>query len=173
MDSALIKSASHADPAMAAAPASCLVVPAGSVAYSTDDFRDLANLDMLRTVAVLLVFGDHLARSMKFRGLGDIGHLGVLLFFVHTSLVLMLSIGRLRLSGSRLYSALLLQRTSDSVPSARQKLFRGWWLPISDPPKMLVCPTSRPRRRKMWEPIPAPKPTPPRNPGGIRLHVLF
>ncbi len=77
---------------------------------SVDHSKDLANLDFLRTVAVGLVFVDHLAETMKIRGLGDIGHLGVLIFFVHTSLVLMLSMGRFRLTGFRLYSVFLIRR---------------------------------------------------------------
>jgi peptidoglycan/LPS O-acetylase OafA/YrhL len=83
---------------------------------AVDDSRDLANLDFLRTVAVSLVFVDHLVETMKIRGLGDIGHLGVLIFFVHTSLVLMLSMGRFGLSGFRLYSAFLVRRVFRIYP---------------------------------------------------------
>ena len=77
---------------------------------AADDSRDLVNLDLLRTVAVTLVFVDHLAGAADFRGLGDIGRLGVLIFFVHTSLVLMLSLERLGLSGFRLYFTFLVRR---------------------------------------------------------------
>jgi peptidoglycan/LPS O-acetylase OafA/YrhL len=59
---------------------------------------DSRNLDFLRSVAVLLVLFDHLFMAA---GLADrypfvwsMGHLGVLMFFVHTSLVLMLSLER-------------------------------------------------------------------------------
>lgn len=57
----------------------------------------LPNLDILRAVAVLLVLVDH---SAKFFGappalLNPLGGIGVYLFFVHTSLVLMLSLERL------------------------------------------------------------------------------
>jgi peptidoglycan/LPS O-acetylase OafA/YrhL len=72
--------------------------------------RDLTNLDALRSLAVLLVFTDHLTAFMRFRGLGDLGHLGVLLFFVHTALVLMFSTERLGLSGRRLYTVFLVRR---------------------------------------------------------------
>ena len=72
--------------------------------------RDLTNLDLLRAVAVGLVFVGHLMTTMRIRALGDLGHLGVLLFFVHTSLVLMLSMGRLDMSGSRLYISFLVRR---------------------------------------------------------------
>lgn len=57
------------------------------------------NLDVLRAVAVLLVFLDHIISAIGHEG-GSwnwnwaIGRLGVLFFFVHTSLVLMSSIER-------------------------------------------------------------------------------
>src|SRR5512147_3059239 len=54
-----------------------------------------SNLNLLRAVAVLAVF---IAHSLTLRidspRLWNLGHLGVLLFFVHTSLVLMLSLQR-------------------------------------------------------------------------------
>jgi len=71
---------------------------------------ELANLDLLRTVAVMLVFIGHLLGTMKIRGGGDLGHFGVLLFFVHTSLVLMMSMERLGLSGRDLYAAFVIRR---------------------------------------------------------------
>ncbi|WP_263352998.1 acyltransferase family protein [Acidicapsa acidisoli] len=72
--------------------------------------QDLPNLDFLRAVAVGLVFAEHMMNVMKIRGLGDIGHFGVLLFFVHTSLVLMLSIERLGLSGQKLFTTFMVRR---------------------------------------------------------------
>jgi peptidoglycan/LPS O-acetylase OafA/YrhL len=71
---------------------------------------------LIRTVAVSLVFVDHLAAAADIRGLGDIGRLGVLIFFVHTALVLMMSMARLRLSGSRLFSAFLIRRVFRIYP---------------------------------------------------------
>lgn len=58
-----------------------------------------ANLDLLRSIAVLLVVGRHLAGMSGASYLGPVplqplGILGVLLFFVHTSLVLMHSLER-------------------------------------------------------------------------------
>lgn len=61
-------------------------------------------------MAVLLVFTGHLMLTAGIRGLGDVGHFGVLLFFVHTSLVLMLSMERMSLTGGELYSAFLIRR---------------------------------------------------------------
>jgi N-acetylglucosaminyldiphosphoundecaprenol N-acetyl-beta-D-mannosaminyltransferase len=71
---------------------------------------DLPNLDLLRSLAVLLVFVGHLMLTAGVRGLGDVGYFGVLLFFVHTSLVLMLSMERLGLTGGKLYFAFLIRR---------------------------------------------------------------
>ena len=68
---------------------------------------DSTNLDMLRAVAVMCVFFAHLVLCLfdtghyRISGYGywklqltEFGHLGVLLFFVHTALVLMLSLER-------------------------------------------------------------------------------
>ena len=59
-----------------------------------------ANLDALRAVAVLLVVGFHIARILNWESgsvrVTDFGLLGVMLFFVHTTLVLMFSLERQR-----------------------------------------------------------------------------
>jgi peptidoglycan/LPS O-acetylase OafA/YrhL len=55
------------------------------------------NLDLMRAVAVLLVAFDHVMGASRFAASYDwwvLGRLGVLLFFVHTSLVLMASLER-------------------------------------------------------------------------------
>jgi|SRR5579872_752813 len=56
------------------------------------------NLDFLRSAAVLLVVGFHLAKCFNWRfgslRVTDLGLLGVMLFFVHTTLVLMFSLER-------------------------------------------------------------------------------
>src|SRR5947209_14653838 len=62
--------------------------------------KQLANLDALRAFAVLVVLVSHLVGMLKFRGVVEfqlerLGHVGVLAFFVHTSLVLMFSLERL------------------------------------------------------------------------------
>ena len=58
------------------------------------------NLDFLRSAAVLLVVGFHLAKLFNWQfgrlRVTDIGLLGVNLFFVHTTLVLMFSLERQR-----------------------------------------------------------------------------
>jgi peptidoglycan/LPS O-acetylase OafA/YrhL len=53
------------------------------------------NLDLLRSIAVLCVFFSHLFGSLGRGQIGDLGQFGVILFFVHTSFVLMGSLGRL------------------------------------------------------------------------------
>lgn len=60
-----------------------------------------ANLDLLRALAVLLVLAQHLAARFRFLpgGAPPIGTFGVLLFFVHTCLVLMYSMERSGLDG--------------------------------------------------------------------------
>jgi len=58
------------------------------------------NLDFLRSAAVLLVVGFHFAKLFNWQfgrlRVTDIGLLGVMLFFVHTTLVLMFSLERQR-----------------------------------------------------------------------------
>jgi peptidoglycan/LPS O-acetylase OafA/YrhL len=64
--------------------------------------QDSPNLDLLRAFAVLSVLGAHLLLAAAPNGVPGFGHLssigtfGVLIFFVHTSLVLMLSLERMR-----------------------------------------------------------------------------
>ncbi len=63
----------------------------------------IRNLDLLRAIAVLCVFADHLIGSVLLlqrhdvnlaRRMEAIGHVGVLFFFVHTALVLLRSLDR-------------------------------------------------------------------------------
>jgi peptidoglycan/LPS O-acetylase OafA/YrhL len=73
-----------------------------------------ANLDFLRSAAVLLVFGSHYLDIRA--GLGNnnflwhLGQLGVLIFFVHTSLVLMWSLERSYLPGRQLFAPFYVRR---------------------------------------------------------------
>jgi len=53
------------------------------------------NLDMLRALAVTAVFVAHLCGTLQNRDFGSLGRFGVLIFFVHTSFVLMESLQRL------------------------------------------------------------------------------
>jgi peptidoglycan/LPS O-acetylase OafA/YrhL len=73
------------------------------------------NLDLLRSVAVLLVLLDHVTRHYYADrilniGIGNFGLFGVLLFFVHTSLVLMHSMHRSGLTGMALAKDFYLRR---------------------------------------------------------------
>jgi peptidoglycan/LPS O-acetylase OafA/YrhL len=72
------------------------------------------NLDLLRSVAVLFVLADHIAGTFgiaqKHPEFWFLGLWGVLLFFIHTSLVLMMSMERLDLSGWRLHSIFYVRR---------------------------------------------------------------
>lgn len=73
------------------------------------------NLDFLRSTAVLMVLFDHLCRHFYLDrigrfGVADIGVFGVLLFFVHTSLVLMYSMQRSGLTGLALIKNFFVRR---------------------------------------------------------------
>jgi peptidoglycan/LPS O-acetylase OafA/YrhL len=74
---------------------------------------DSGNLDLIRAVAVLSVFfahlhdfvaGDHAMLGWHF------AQMGVLIFFVHTSMVLMLSLERMRLNGPAMFGAFYIRR---------------------------------------------------------------
>jgi peptidoglycan/LPS O-acetylase OafA/YrhL len=78
-----------------------------------------SNLDLLRATAVLLVVASHLLDALapghpvlKTTGLvGAIpGHLGVWMFFIHTSLVLMMSLERLSATGGRVAARFYIRR---------------------------------------------------------------
>lgn len=83
-----------------------------------------ANLDIVRGIAVLLVLLDHVldvvASKHPLRGshdyIGCSGRLGVLLFFVHTSLVLNFSLARLGTSGWELFRTFLVRRAFRLYP---------------------------------------------------------
>jgi peptidoglycan/LPS O-acetylase OafA/YrhL len=72
--------------------------------------QDLSNLDFLRSVAVLLVLADHLTRHYHLDRFSSLGLFGVLLFFVHTSLVLMYSMQRSHLTGIGLFKDFYIRR---------------------------------------------------------------
>jgi peptidoglycan/LPS O-acetylase OafA/YrhL len=81
----------------------------------TRSTRINTNLDFLRAFAVLLVVVGHLTRFFDVSGLGPIswmglGGLGVAIFFVHTALVLMLSLEREARNSSTLFVPFLIRR---------------------------------------------------------------
>ena len=81
------------------------------------------NLDLLRSLAVLLVVCFHLAklfnRAVPGVRVTDFGLLGVMLFFVHTTLVLMFSLERQRVSqGGRLFVPFMVRRCFRIYPLA-------------------------------------------------------
>jgi len=61
------------------------------------------NLDFLRASAVLLVYFFHLFITTSTRLPDYLGQFGVLLFFVHTSLVLMFSLERIETKGGSFF----------------------------------------------------------------------
>jgi len=88
----------------------------------------VANLDILRSVAVLAVFAAHSFQVMAGAKFGEhyafgidtysLGRVGVLVFFVHTSLVLMQSLERMeaRISGWPLVGAFYIRRAFRIYP---------------------------------------------------------
>ena len=68
------------------------------------------NLDFLRAIAVLLVYFFHLFITTGPRLPDFLAQFGVILFFVHTSLVLMFSLQRIDLKGQRLFATFYLRR---------------------------------------------------------------
>jgi peptidoglycan/LPS O-acetylase OafA/YrhL len=68
------------------------------------------NLDFLRSAAVGAVLFDHISRQLGVPKYGAIGRAGVLLFFVHTALVLMFSLERLSRSGGNVTARFYIQR---------------------------------------------------------------
>jgi len=69
--------------------------------------KEYANLDVLRAFAVLAVFCGHLALQSGVRSdkVVNLAHLGVVFFFVHTSLVLMFSLERLAADSDKALTA--------------------------------------------------------------------
>src|SRR5579883_991999 len=93
--------------------------------------RNSANLDLLRSFAVLLVVAFHLAKLFDWQGtafrITDFGLVGVMLFFVHTTLVLMFSLERQRaISGSALFFLFLIRRCFRIYPLAVLVVACAW-----------------------------------------------
>lgn len=84
---------------------------------------ELPNLDLLRAIAVLLVLADHVLETIgQKNGISFhpydwyLGRLGVLIFFVHTSLVLMWSMHRLQFQGWPLIRSFYIRRAFRIYP---------------------------------------------------------
>lgn len=92
-----------------------------------DATADRPNLDLLRSVAVsyvlvfhlLLFFGcvDVSAGGVR-AALHNLGLFGVFIFFVHTSLVLLLSLGRMRARGGPLFGEFMIRRVFRIYPAS-------------------------------------------------------
>jgi len=77
------------------------------------------NLDLLRAVAVLFVLFSHVFRTAYGQATPAsyaMGQLGVMIFFVHTSLVLMQSLERQQVGGSALFKRFYIQRICRIYP---------------------------------------------------------
>ena len=81
------------------------------------DTGQSANLDLLRSFAVLAVLSAHLCDALRIDAFYYVGQTGVLLFFVHTSLVLLSSLRRLHADGSgQVVRRFLIQRVFRIYP---------------------------------------------------------
>jgi peptidoglycan/LPS O-acetylase OafA/YrhL len=99
------------------------LVPAGRAIPTPQPSTNSSNLDLLRSFAVLLVVGFHLAKFFNWQvgklRVTDFGLLGVMLFFVHTTLVLLFSLERQRaVSGTPLFLAFMIRRCFRIYPLA-------------------------------------------------------
>ena len=95
--------------------------PSPASRFSPSSLHESANLDFLRAVAVLLVFITHLygiytGKGAKWDFFWHIGQLGVLMFFVHTCLVLMWSLERSGLDGWRVFAPFYVRRALRLYP---------------------------------------------------------
>jgi peptidoglycan/LPS O-acetylase OafA/YrhL len=72
--------------------------------------HESSNLDFLRATAVLAVFFRHVLLSFNVDPRWPMGDFGVLIFFVHTSLVLMMSLERIELSAKPLFKVFYIRR---------------------------------------------------------------
>ena len=99
------------------------------------------NLDLLRATAVLLVYFFHLFITTNIRLPDYLGQFGVLLFFVHTSLVLMFSLERIETKGGSFFLTFYLRRLFRIYPLSIVcvsviilfQLPRAPWWPWSNP----------------------------------------
>jgi peptidoglycan/LPS O-acetylase OafA/YrhL len=71
-----------------------------------ESIQNSHNLDLLRAFAVLSVYVAHFSYTMGLYDAGSLGRFGVIIFFVHTSCVLMASLQRLQSTGFQGWSSL-------------------------------------------------------------------
>ena len=74
------------------------------------------NLDLVRSVAISAVLFDHVSRQLGHPWFGGVGRAGVLMFFVHTALVLMFSLERLKSRGPSVTIPFYIQRAFRIFP---------------------------------------------------------
>jgi peptidoglycan/LPS O-acetylase OafA/YrhL len=87
--------------------------------FPRDRFHESRNLDLLRSAAVLFVYIGHLISFFSVNKSGFFALLaraGVLIFFVHTSLVLMLSMERMHVGGLTLFRNFIIRRAFRIYP---------------------------------------------------------
>jgi peptidoglycan/LPS O-acetylase OafA/YrhL len=92
-----------------------------SVPDAVPVYGESVNLDVLRSIAVLLVFGCHYFTILTGGGAlwsvaWHVGQLGVLIFFVHTCLVLMWSLERSAQGARHLFAAFYVRRAMRIYP---------------------------------------------------------
>lgn len=107
--------------ALAPRPEAVASGPAASAGRSSA--KELPNLDVLRAIAVGLVLADHVSETVSphIRVLlhpwdWHLGRLGVLAFFVHTSLVLMQSLERSHYDGAAMFVSFYVRRVFRIYP---------------------------------------------------------
>lgn len=91
------------------------------------------NLDFLRAIAVLCVFFAHLYETLAGRHIlsHHFGQLGVIMFFVHTSLVLMMSLDRSKLVGRPLFHEFFVSRFFRLYPLSIVCVLISYFIPDS------------------------------------------
>lgn len=91
------------------------------------DFAPFPQLDFVRSVAVLLVFFGHLIYIFdNDHFVSSAAHFGVLLFFVHTSLVLFMSLERIARKDNRLFARFYMQRVFRIYPLSIVAVLSMW-----------------------------------------------
>ena len=92
------------------------------------------NLDLLRAIAVLCVFGGHTAKyalGVKEDSVWHFDQMGVLIFFVHTALVLMRSLDRMDETSGHLFIAFYVRRAFRIYPLSILCVSGAFWFSLS------------------------------------------